>query len=150
MECNYLPGIVRIHMIRCKDLPAYVMFSAIGGAKVYLNLAHQQIKFFGTPKLTWEGSMLNGSRQEKSTFEFSTKDPIPEGEHLAFVAVAASGNMYLVGAREPNYPIISYSETVGAPDGEAALRKYKITHVAQISVVPCYLYEGGTLPVLEN
>lgn len=95
--------------------------------------------FFGMPSLKWDGSTVNGARQEKSTLEFSTTEKLPEGEPLAFVVTVASGKQYLVGAREPKYPLINYSETTGAPDGDAALRSYKITHVAQKSVLPCVL-----------
>lgn len=139
MQTNTLPGIVKIQMVRCFDIQPHVMLTSICGAVVALALPAVQVKFFGQPSLKWDGSKVNGARQEKSTLEFSTTDKLPEGEWLAFVLTVASGKQYLVGAREPKYPKINYSETAGAPDGEAALRTYKITHVAQKSVLPCVL-----------
>lgn len=115
------------------------MFASISGAVIDLSLPAIRIKFFGTPSLKWEGSVVSGARQEKSTLEFTTDFRIPEGELLAFVVTTASSKQFLIGAREPKYPMIQYSDTTGAPDGDAALRTYKITHIAQKSVLPCFL-----------
>lgn len=139
MATNTLPGIVKIQMIRCSDIQPHVMYASISGALVALALPAVTVKFFGTPSLKWDGSLVNGSRQEKATLEFSTSDKLPEGERIAFVLTLASGKQYLIGSREPKYPQVNYSETAGAPDGEAALRTYKITHIAQKSVLPCVL-----------
>lgn len=139
MRTDTLPGIVKIEMVRCADLQPHVMLASISGANIVLALPSVRVKFFGTPSLKWEGTKSNGARVEKSTLEFSTTDKLPEGERLAFVITVASGRQYLVGAREPKYPVVDYSETAGAPDGSAALRTYKITHIAQKSVLPCIL-----------
>lgn len=139
MQTNTLPGIVKIQMVRCSDIQPHVMYASISGALVALALPAVTVKFFGTPSLKWDGSLVNGSRQEKATLEFSTSDKLPEGERIAFVLTLASGKQYLIGSREPKYPQVNYSETAGAPDGEAALRTYKITHIAQKSVLPCVL-----------
>lgn len=98
-----------------------------------------EVEFVGRPTLRWEGSKVNGTRQEKSTLEFSTVHPLPEGENLAFVVTGAGGRQVLVGTREGNYPVINYSESTGEPGGSAAVRSYKITHIAQKSVLPCVL-----------
>lgn len=126
-------------MIRCTDIHPHVMYVSLCGAVVALALSAVTVKFYGMPSLKWDGSLVNGSRQEKATLEFSTTEKLPEGERLAFVLTVASGKQYLIGAREPKYPQINYTETAGAPDGDAALRTYKITHVAQKSVLPCVL-----------
>lgn len=139
MESNTLPGIVKIHVARCTDIQPNVMLTSICGVTVALVLPVTQIRFYGTPVCKWEGSKLNGARQEKSTLEFSTAEQLPEGERLAFILTLASGKQYLIGTREPKYPVITYTETSGAPDGDAALRTYKITHIAQKSVLPCVL-----------
>lgn len=109
------------------------------GALIALALPSVTVKFYGQPMLKWEGTTVDGARQEKATLEFSSTDRLPEGERLAFVVTVASGKQYLVGTREPKYPQINYTETTGAPDGDAALRTYKITHVALKSVLPCIL-----------
>lgn len=139
MNTCTLPGIVRIEMVRCADLIPHLMYASISGFVPALAVPTVEIRFYGTPSLKWDGTTVNGARQEKSTLEFATADRLPEGEWLAFAVTVASGRQYLVGTREPRYPQITYSETTGAPDGEAALRTYKITHIAQKSVLPCIL-----------
>lgn len=139
MQTNTLPGIVKIQMVRCSDIQPHAMLASICGATIALALPSVRIKFYGVPTLKWGGSIVNGSRQEESSLEFSTTEELPEGERLAFVLTVASGKQYLVGTREPKYPVINYSDTAGSPGGDPALRTYKITHIAQKSVLPCVL-----------
>lgn len=139
MNKNTLPGIVEICFIRCADIPPHSMLASMCNATVVLNLDSKPVKFYGFPQLKWEGGLTNGSRQEKSTLQFASSDILPENERIAFVVTTAGGNQYLIGAREPNYPIISFSESAGVPDGEAAVRTYTITHIAIKSIIPCIL-----------
>lgn len=139
MSRNSLPGIVKIQWVRCSDISARIMFVSLAGAVVTLALDATLVRFFGTPSLKWDGSLVNGVRLEKSTLEFATADILPDGERIAFIVTTASGRQYIIGTREPKYPQVNYSETVGSPDGDAALRTYKVTHIAQKSVLPCIL-----------
>lgn len=139
MAVNTLPGIVKIQMVRCEDLPEHLMLLAEAGAAPVLALPAVDIPFFGFPSLKWDGSILNGARQEQSTLEFKTTYRIPDNIRFAFVVTTAAGRQYLIGTREPKYPQIKFSDTTGAPDGDAALRTYKITHLAAKSVLPCLL-----------
>lgn len=115
------------------------MLTAICNAPVMLSVPAQNIRFYRVPTLTWEGTKVNGARQEKSTLEFQSDELLPENIYIGFVITTTSGKQYLIGSREPKYPVITYNETTGTPDGDAALRTYKITHIAQKSVLPCFL-----------
>lgn len=134
-----LPGITKIQIVRCSDLASGLMLHSICGCVVAIAAPSVSVPFVGRPMLKWEGTKVNGSRQEKSTLEFSTTEPLPEGENLAFVITGASGKQRLIGTREGKYPKIDYSESTGEPGGSPALRTYKITHIAQKSVLPCVL-----------
>lgn len=140
MSYPVFPGIRRIQIVRCSDLPAGLMLHSICGCTVVLSVAADEIEFCcPVPTLKYDGSKVNGTRQEKSTLEFSTAHPLPEGENLAFVVTTVRGRQYLIGTREGRYPVINYSDTTGTPAGEAAVRAYKITHIAKKSVLPCIL-----------
>lgn len=115
------------------------MLHSICGCMVAIAAPSVSVEFVGRPILKCEGSKVNGSRQEKSTLEFSTTRPLPEGENLAFVISSAVGKQFLIGTLEPNYPIITYSDTTGETGGNPAVRTYKITHIARKSVLPCVL-----------
>ena len=136
---NTLPGIVRIQYTDCGNLQPNVMLQSIEGLTIHLGLTAMNIDFYGHPKLEWDNSISSAGRIEKSTLEFSTTDIIPEKHRLAFIVTSASGRQFLIGSLEPKYPKIEFSETLGAPDGKAALRTYKITHSGLKSVLPCVL-----------
>lgn len=139
MSIRSLPGISKIQIVRCDILPAGLMLQSICGCIVAIAATSAAVEFVGRPLLKWEGTKVNGSRQEKSTLEFTTTRPLPEGENLAFVVTGAGGKQYLIGTREKRYPVINYSESTGEPGGSPAVRTYKITHIAQKSVLPCVL-----------
>ena len=136
-----VPGIREISIVRCSDLPADLMQFALLGDTVAISVPLRlTIAICGAmPTLKTEGSIVNGKRQEKTTLEFSTHTLIPENERLAFVVTGADGRKWLIGTREPNFPVISYSESTGKPSGEAAVRTYKITHIAPKSEILCLL-----------
>lgn len=139
MSCQSLPGIRKIEIVRCSDLQAGVMLHSICGCAVAIAAPAERIEFCGVPTLTWEGSKVNGTRQEKTKLEFSTIHHLPEGERLAFVVTSTDGRQYLIGSREGRYPKIEYSESTGEPGRTASVRTYKISHVAQKSVLECIL-----------
>lgn len=134
-----LPGIVSIRYTDCANIQPHAMQQSICGAVVDLALPSVKVSFYGQPKFEIDGSLSSGDRQEKTTIEFATSDILPEGRHLAFILTCASGKQWLVGTREPKYPQVNYSETAGSPSGDAAVRTYKITHIALKSALPCVL-----------
>ena len=136
---NTLPGIVSIRFTDCENIQPHVMQQSISGAIIDLAVPSEKIDFFGVPKCQWSGTLASGCREEKATLEFNTADILPEGRRLAFILTVASGRQFLIGSRESKYPQIEYDETTGSPSGDAALRTYKITHVALKSVLPCIL-----------
>lgn len=139
MSCYSLPGVRKIQLIRCADLDSGLMLHSICGCIVALAADSKTIDFVGRPTLSWEGSKVDGRRQEKSTLEFSCVEEIPEGENFAFVVTAVNGLQYLIGTREPRFPIINYTQSTGEVGQSAAVRTYKITHIAQKSVLRCVL-----------
>lgn len=139
MSCQSLPGIKKIQIVRCSDLQAGVMLHSICGCIVAIAAPSETVEFVGRPILSWDGSKVNGTRQEKSKLEFSTIRPIPEGVNLAFVVTAADGRQFLIGSREGRFPVIEYTETTGEPGRTASVRTYKVSHIAQKSVLPCVL-----------
>lgn len=139
MNTSTIPGIVKIQFIYAEHLRPHLMYSSMAGAIPALAAPASNIPFFGTPTLKWESVMENGVAREKATLEFNSKGYVNTVARGGFVVTLASGKQYLIGTREPKYPQITFSETTGTPGGEAAVRTYKITHVAQKSVLPCVL-----------
>lgn len=135
-----LPGIRRIYFTMCAALPPYVMLTGIcGGAVAMYRDSLEKIPFAGIPTLKCDGTVVNGSRQEKSSLEFRTSGRLPDGVRLAFIVECVNGTSWLIGSREPNYPVVEYSDFSGDPSGSAAVRTYKITHIGVKSAIPVVL-----------
>lgn len=139
MNKAQFPGVRHIYTVRCADLAPNLTLQAICGYEVAINAPMKLVNHSGRAKLTREGAKINGVMSETSTLEFSTADVLPEQEHIAFVVSCANGENYLIGAREPIYPSISYTQTTGDVDGETPLRSYKIAHTAQRSAITCII-----------
>lgn len=99
----------------------------------------QEVPFAGNPSFKREGSLLNGSRAQKTTLEFRSDRVLPEGVRLAFVVELVNRQVWLIGSREPNYPVIEYSDSSGDPAGDPAVRTYRITHTDIRSGIPAML-----------
>lgn len=135
-----LPGIRRLYYTPCHNLPAHLMLSSIcGGVAILFRDALPEIPFSGMPLFSREGTILNNSRAEKSSLEFRTSLCLPEGVRLAFVAECVNGDTWLIGTREPNYPLVGYSDSSGSPGADPAVRTYKITHTDIKSGIPAVL-----------
>lgn len=140
MLAQSLPGIRRIYTCPCASLPSHLMLSAIcGSAFAMFRSGLTRIPFAGMPTYRREGSVMNNSRAEKSTLEFRTDYPIPEDVRLAFVVECVNGDVRLIGTREPNYPVIEYTDTSGSPGGDPAVRTCKVTHTDIKSGIPVLL-----------
>lgn len=138
MSCHRIPGITRIEYTRAAELPSRLMeLSLSRGHRVGLQVATERIEYSGKATLSWEGTMGNGQRAEKSTLEFTTIHRLPEGERLAFIVTAASGEQYLIGTREGRYPVVEYTDTAGESGKTASARRYKITHTGRRSAIEC-------------
>lgn len=134
------PGIRRIYIVPCSSLSPNLMLTAIcGGAYAMFRADLQQLSFSGKPTFTREGTILNGSRAQKSTLEFRSDFEMPEGTRIAFVVELVNGKVWLIGSREPNYPIVEYSDFSGDPAGDPAVRTYKVTHTDIRSGIPVLL-----------
>lgn len=134
-----IPGIKKIQIVRCRHLTPHVELHSICGNAVAIAAPAQDVPFTGRPLLEWEGERVNGRWRQKSTLTFSSSMELPEDEYLAFVITKADGGQLLIGAKEPNYPVITYTDSTGNPGGEPAIRQYKITHIALKSAVACVL-----------
>ena len=130
-------GVRRIFLVEPSSLPSHLMLSAIcGGESVTFIDSCSEIQFSGKPLFTREGTLLNNARAEKSTLEFRSDFRIPDDRRVAFLVEQVNGKCFLIGTREPNYPVVEYSDTSGDPAGDPAIRTYKITHTDIRSGLP--------------
>lgn len=134
-----IPGITSIEIVNCLHLAPNLMQHSLAGEVVMVSAPTTKISFIGRPVLSWDGDVSNGTPYEKATLQFSSLQLLPQDAYIAFIVTCANGYRYLIGAHEPNYPVVKYSETTGEPGRSAAVREYKVTHVARKSVLRCVL-----------
>ena len=139
MTQQRIPEIAKIGFIHPATLPRNLMLQSMAGLVIGVAADITWLPFVGEAVLSWEGTAVNGGRQEKSTLKFCTHSVIPDDSRLAFVVRCASGLEYLIGTREGRRPVVNYTETTGKRSGDRAARTYTITHVAQKSVLQCAL-----------
>ncbi len=134
------PGIRRLYYTPASTLPRHLMLTAICGGAVTTFVDNLiEIPFSGKPTFSREGTLLNGARAEKSTLEFRSDAILPEDIVIAIIVEQANGKNYLIGTREPNHPVIEYSDSAGDPSGDPAVRTYRITHTDIRSGIPVLL-----------
>lgn len=134
------PGVRRIYAVPCATLSPNMMLTAIcGGACAMFRKDLQRVPFAGKPTFTRDGTLLKGSRAQKSVLEFRSDYVMPEGVRMAFVVELVNGKVWLIGTREPNYPAIEYTDFSGDPAGDPAIRTYRITHTDIRSGIPVIL-----------
>lgn len=136
-----LPGVRRIYSVLCRDLAPGSMLSAIAGAAPIAMFRDDltEIPFSGQPTFRREAKHVNGARAYTSTLEFRSSVVLLDYVPMAFVVEQVNGSVWLIGAREPNYPVMEFVEDAGAPAGEPAVRTYTVTHTDILSGIPVIL-----------
>lgn len=130
-------GVRKIYYVAAASLPRNLMLTSIcrGAYTTFLD-SLTEIPFSGKPIFKREGTLLNGVRAEKSSLEFRSDLLLPEDKRISFVVEQVNGLCWLIGTREPNYPVVEYTDTSGDPAGDPAIRTYSITHTDIRSGIP--------------
>lgn len=95
-----------------------------------------KVKFVGEPKLQVVSYSSASSFSEKSTLEFSSPEKLTLPSPSAWIVTLVSGKSYLIGTAERPFPVVECSFSSGEKTGEAAVYRYKISHVGAISAIP--------------
>lgn len=101
---------------------------SMAGELPFIAASFIPVKFHGNALLETECLTDANGKSTTATITFNSLADIPLNRRLAFLVQTAGGEYRLVGTRERRYPVVSYTESSGTPDGEAACRTYKITH----------------------
>ena len=132
-----LPGIHRLFYVCSNDLPPDLMLKAISGVKVGIYTMPKEIYTDGNAECETETDFDNNSSLEKVTLKFSALVALPIHLHLAFVIHTAAGHDYLIGCKEPPYPVVKVKSTTGTPDGQRNIINYEVSFTARKAFIPC-------------
>lgn len=131
-----LPGIFKIGFLECSKLAPQLALKSIAGVPIAILTDITNIKFSGEPTCEAVSDINNNGRVEKTTLKFVTTQKIPDNLHLAFVVQCVNGENYIMGAKEPPFPIIKITKVTGTASGDVSAFSVEITHTAIKSLLP--------------
>lgn len=131
-----LPGIKSIGYLPCANLSPLIMQKHIVGIPVGVFSAITPIEHYGNASCEAESEYDHGRKLQKAKLKFSTTDDIPIDKHLAFVVTDAEGKSWLIGLREPPYPIAEYVRII---DMSNNIWELEVIFSHRKSLIPCFL-----------
>lgn len=123
MLITFLPGVSAIYVIQASKLPAWIRELSLTGLKPLLMLDFMQLDLGPNATAYEETETAAEGTAAKSSLSFiSSELPFPVSEPLAFLIIAADGQQYIIGAKEPPYPKIKVRKDLSTPrEGNASI-----------------------------
>ena len=129
-----LPHIVRIAIVPCASLAPNILEKYLAGMPIAVFPLPTDIEHYGNATCEAEQEYANGNYSEKTVLQFSSTEEIRQFPSPAFVITDAQGDSFLIGTKEPPYPMLEITETI---DADTNIKTYKVTFTRQKSLVPC-------------
>lgn len=131
-----LPGISRIAYLGCVNVPEHIEMKSLVGIPSGVYDMITEICFSGTPTCVCESEYDNHAQVEKATLTFYSTDDLPIRHALAFLALDANGQWWLLGHREAPYPTIRRTQQTGTPADERAVYTYEVSLIGRKALIP--------------
>lgn len=130
-----LPGIKSIGYLPCANLSPLIMQKHLARIPIGVFSAITPIEHYGNASCEADGEYDHGRILQKTTLKFSTTDEIPHS-HIAFVVTDVEGKSWVIGRREPPYPIV---EILRKKDVSYNITEVEVKFTAQKSLISCAL-----------
>lgn len=131
-----LPGISAVYFLSTESLPAYCREISLFDYVLVLSDLH---RIHVGPEATASDSTEAGAEgsEPKTTVSFTTELlPFRPHDHVAFVIMAADGETYLVGTKEPPFATIKVNDSLSTPqEGKAGVA---VTIEWPGNMMPCH------------
>lgn len=125
-----LPGIFKIGFLECSKLSPQLAMKSISGIPIAVLTDIVNVQFSGEPTCEAVSDNDNNGRIEKTTLKFTTTQNLTVDKPVAFVVQCVNGKKYLIGSKEPPYPILKITNDTGKPSGNVSAYSVEITHSA--------------------
>ena len=135
-QCINLPGIVEVRWLDARSLSPNMEAKHIAGLPVAVMTDSTPLAIFGEAVCQSVEEHDNNGRVSKTTLTFMTTAEPPRRHEVAWLFRQASGQWWLIGTREPNYPTVKITYHSGEPAGERAVNTVEVTHQARKSLIP--------------
>ena len=134
-----LPGIKFVGIVKCELLQREIGLKALAGMSVGIFTDVVAVNFVGVPTVECQSDYDNNGRIEQVTLRFLTTNALPSLRKVAFIVTDCNGASYVIGQREPPFPIVKLSRTTGSPSGDPSATTVEVTLYAHKALVPCSL-----------
>lgn len=133
---NYnMPGIVDVRYLNPGDVPPKIQNAYAAGMPTSVFVDGTQMSLHGKPSCQAVEEHSNNGRIEKATLTFMTADEVPPAGMLWMIK-QASGEWYLIGRREPPYPIVKVQRSTGEPGGEPSIKTVTVEYQCFKALIP--------------
>ena len=129
-----LPGIKKIYLVPCHELPPHLLEHSISGLPTGLMCPTEEVDFVGNPKLEIKSTAMHNRFYEKAELTFNTYQRLEYDTPQAIVVEDVEGNTWLMGYREAPYPIFEFTDSLGFP-GEPKKIEYVITFLSEKALI---------------
>ena len=128
-----LPSIAFIGYLPCSELPPDLLLKYLSGMPVSIFSAPTSVEHYGNASCEAVSEYDNGSRLEKTTLRFTTADEVPERQDLAFLVKDVQGRGYVIGQKEPPFPMVEKFTSV---DKDENIKEVKVVFTVRKSLIP--------------
>ena len=132
-----LPGIQSIGWVECEKLQSNVALNGICGNRIPVLTEIHPVPFFGQASCECSETKESGGVVATATLKFNSDEVLPLHQHVGFVVTDNNGENWLIGSKEPPFPVIKMRICFGDCDGERAGAEYEVKHTAIKTMMRC-------------
>lgn len=134
-----LPGLRYVGYADARTLQPDIPVRAKAGEPVAALARFTPVAFVGIPLAGMETDTDDGGGEiQTATLTFRTERPVDFGAAPAFKVIDIAGREFLIGSKEPPWPVVKQTRTTGTPDGDPAGCEYTVTHTSIRTLIPTH------------
>lgn len=96
-----------------------------------------ELPVLGNPVCKLDSERIAGGWKQTTTLSLNVGNAKIKTKYAAFVVEDILGDTYLIGSKEPPYPVVKTSQNIGNPSGDAAGCFLEVIHSSLRSLIPC-------------
>lgn len=135
-----LPGIIKIQAVKAAQLPADISLRHQVGLPLTIVGDFAGTPILGTSTGTLTSKYDHNYYVQTAEIAIRTTERLRFSDRMAFVITTVNGNSFLLGTKEPPYPILLEGATFGKPDEESSCYDYTLSYVSPQALRECVTY----------
>ena len=135
-----LPGIIKIQAIKAANLPADISLRHQVGLPLASVGDFASIPIVGTSTGTLTSEYDHRYYVQTAEIAIRTTERLRFNDRMAFVITTVNSNSFLLGTKEPPYPVLLEGATFGKPEEEGSYYDYTLSYVSPQALRECVTY----------